>query len=265
MARVFAPPTLRPVYECGDALEVEFEALAAPALDHGVAHVKLAWWREECARLGAGAPRHPLTRGLAERGAGGPAAHAVLSLALDATARRIAGYVPADEEDLLSELGRSSGLGSRLATLNAADTVRERAQSLAVAVALIALVSEVRVAARAGDLRLPLAPLDAAGIEPAALSGPALPEPVVLLLQSLLGRALALIDAGPAAMPHDEHGHTKAPARAALRSAEVEAALAARRARSLLLSRGLEPARSTRSAVWRDFACALATAWGTRS
>jgi 15-cis-phytoene synthase len=258
MARTFAPPGYRPLYEAGDALEAEFEALAAPGLDHGVAHLKLGWWREECARLGAGAPRHPLTRALAESGAAGAAAQAFLSAALDAAARRLAGYVPADEEELLAELARASGLGVRLATLREVAPVRRHGESLAVAVALIELVTDVRGAARAGDLRLPLAPLREAGIEPAALAAAALPAPVEALLRALLARALGLIDNARAELPP---GPT---ARAALASAEVEAALAARRARALLASPEMEAPHAGRLEVWRDLCAALAVRWRTR-
>lgn len=258
MARAFAPRDYRALYEAGDALEAEFEALATPAVDHGVAHVKLGWWREECARLGAGAPRHPLTRALADGGAAGAPAQALLSAALDAAARRLAGHVPADEAELLAELGRSSGLGTRLATLREAAPVRRHAESLAVAIALVGLAGDVRGAARAGDLRLPLAPLRAAGIEPPALGATDLPAPVEALLRALLARALGLIDSARAGLP------AGSAARAAVAGAEVEAALAARRARALLASARLEAPLAGRLEVWRDLCAALAARWRTR-
>jgi phytoene synthase len=45
-------------------IEREIESSARPGLEHAVAHARLSWWEEECARLAAAAPRHPATRTL---------------------------------------------------------------------------------------------------------------------------------------------------------------------------------------------------------
>lgn len=47
------------------ALESELRSIVASPLDHGVAHLKLHWWREEILRLVQGSPRHPLMQALA--------------------------------------------------------------------------------------------------------------------------------------------------------------------------------------------------------
>lgn len=43
----------------------EVDDVVDETLEHEVAHAQLAWWREEVARLYAGAPEHPVTRALA--------------------------------------------------------------------------------------------------------------------------------------------------------------------------------------------------------
>lgn len=45
-------------------IEAEVGASLAPGLEHAVAHARLAWWAEECARAASGAGEHPLTRQL---------------------------------------------------------------------------------------------------------------------------------------------------------------------------------------------------------
>jgi phytoene synthase len=57
------------------AIEQEILASASSGLDHSVAHARLAWWQDECARLRAAQPVHPAS--LAAR-------HAFLAVGLPA-------------------------------------------------------------------------------------------------------------------------------------------------------------------------------------
>src|SRR5579884_2740592 len=63
-AWLYAPPRLRAVL--GPLLDIEREVGAAlrPGLDHTVAHVRLAWWREECGRCARAQSVHPACRAL---------------------------------------------------------------------------------------------------------------------------------------------------------------------------------------------------------
>lgn len=63
-AWLYSPPRLRAVLEPLLAMEEEIRAALRPGLDHHVAHLRLEWWREECARYAGGSPAHPLTRAL---------------------------------------------------------------------------------------------------------------------------------------------------------------------------------------------------------
>lgn len=49
------------------ALDSELRSIVASPIDHGVAHLKLQWWRDEILRFIQGSPRHPLTQALARR------------------------------------------------------------------------------------------------------------------------------------------------------------------------------------------------------
>jgi phytoene synthase len=62
---VFAAPSERRASYALHALLAEIDAIPRTCSDRGVARVKLAWWREELARLLAGQARHPVTRSLA--------------------------------------------------------------------------------------------------------------------------------------------------------------------------------------------------------
>jgi phytoene synthase len=64
-AWLFTPRRERVTIALLFALESELRSVIAPHVDHGVAHLKLLWWREEIQRLSQSEPRHPLTRSLA--------------------------------------------------------------------------------------------------------------------------------------------------------------------------------------------------------
>jgi len=51
------------------ALAAELGAIARTVTDPGVARLKLAWWREEIARLAGGRPQHPIAVAIAASGA----------------------------------------------------------------------------------------------------------------------------------------------------------------------------------------------------
>jgi hypothetical protein len=57
----FAAPGARESLTALWTVADEIHASARPALDHTVAHARLAWWQEECARTARGAAVHPLT------------------------------------------------------------------------------------------------------------------------------------------------------------------------------------------------------------
>ncbi len=60
---LYAPPARRELLATLLALAAELASGITHRLDHGVAHVRLEWWREEARRLATGAPTHPWLRG----------------------------------------------------------------------------------------------------------------------------------------------------------------------------------------------------------
>lgn len=68
LTALFSRPHTRLAVSAIAALFIELEAIATGFNDLNVARTKLAWWREELARLEAKRPQHPLTRTLARAG-----------------------------------------------------------------------------------------------------------------------------------------------------------------------------------------------------
>lgn len=63
-AQRYAPAALRPSLALIEALRGEIARVPTSCSTPEIAVTKLAWWREEIARLAAGTPRHVLTRAL---------------------------------------------------------------------------------------------------------------------------------------------------------------------------------------------------------
>jgi 15-cis-phytoene synthase len=150
----------------GALFEIEREIRTAlrPGLDHGVAHVRLAWWREECGRCAAGRAAHPAARAL-----------------LAAAGRPVdpIGLVETAEWDLAAatfetraELAAYCERWASAVTEVAAQSVGRATFGRAFGAALkeIELLIGLASDARAGRLRLPLDELEAAGVEPSALA-----------------------------------------------------------------------------------------------
>jgi 15-cis-phytoene synthase len=213
-AWLYSPPRLRAVLQALLAIEGEIRAALRPGLDHHVAHVRLEWWREECARCARGTPAHPLTRGLlAAYSAAAPDA------ARSDPARAPAG--PVDPEGLIdtaqwdlaaatfatrAELTGYCDRWASATTQIAAENAAEFGRSLGRALKEIALLADLAPDARRGLLRLPLDELEQAGVEPSALGRPPWPAALCALLGSRhrqLREALAASVAtlSPAAQP----------------------------------------------------------------
>jgi phytoene synthase len=62
---LFLPPPRRRAITALYAFCREVDDIVDECTDTGLAHTKLAWWRQELARLYAGDPQHPVTRALA--------------------------------------------------------------------------------------------------------------------------------------------------------------------------------------------------------
>ncbi|MGH8218486.1 MAG: squalene/phytoene synthase family protein [Steroidobacteraceae bacterium] len=160
-AWLYSPAPLRAVL--GPLLDIEREIGVAlrPGLDHGVAHVRLAWWRDECGRCAAGHPAHRATRALLAA-AGGP---------VDAI-----GLVQTAEWDLAAATFETRGELAAYCERWASAVTGIAAQRAAFGRAFGAALKEIELLtgltrdARVGRLRLPLDELKGAGIDPSGLA-----------------------------------------------------------------------------------------------
>ncbi|MGH8258242.1 MAG: squalene/phytoene synthase family protein [Steroidobacteraceae bacterium] len=172
-AWLYSPPRGRAVL--GALLDIEREVGAAlrPGLEHTVAHVRLAWWREECERCAAGGPAHPATQALTAA-ADRPvdprgfvdAATWDLAAATFATRSELAGYCERWGSAMMEIAAQS------IATGDAAEreACARAGRALGAAVRESELLAGLAGDARAGRLRLPLDELERSGIEAAALA-----------------------------------------------------------------------------------------------
>jgi len=113
-AALFSPPEHRPAIEALYGLWEEIRGLPLRLSEPEPARLRLAWWDEELARLGAGDPRHPRARALAphlapppERGAPDPVR--LLRELLIAAEEELAGRGCENDDELRLHCFRSAG------------------------------------------------------------------------------------------------------------------------------------------------------------
>src|SRR5215472_5858181 len=186
LAWLYAPGTQRPLLAALCAIEEEISTSLRPALDHQVAHLRLEWWRAECARTAAGRPSHPLTRELADAFAGrDPAPLAGLAGLVDAavwdlaaatfeTRRQLTGYCERWAEAIVVPLARFA--------VPEVDGPASRA--LGAALREGELLTRLARDARAGRLRLPLDELAAVRVDPSRLAQPPWPTALAALVSA---------------------------------------------------------------------------------
>jgi 15-cis-phytoene synthase len=185
LAWLYSSPRERRAIAALTALEREIAASLRPGLDHQVAHTRLAWWREECARAAQGQPRHPLTCELGALFAPMGAAPLEglaglvdltlwdLSCVTFNTRRELDAYCTRWSAMLIAPLAHMA-LPERTAAHEPAFGANLREIEM-----LLALASD----ARAGRLRLPLDELERAQIPPECLGRPPWPPALAALLQ----------------------------------------------------------------------------------
>jgi phytoene synthase len=137
---LFQPPAAHDALTALHALRRELDDIADECADAGVAQAKLAWWREELARLFENRPRHPVTRLLAPTVASRRMASAGFAELMEAAAARQPPARFADLDALLADCRRAGGalvelesglLGTPAATdARALGTVLELAERL---------------------------------------------------------------------------------------------------------------------------------------
>lgn len=209
-ACLYSPPRLRAVLEALLSIEEEIRAALRPGLDHHVAHVRLEWWREECARCARGTPAHPLTRGLlaACRAAAPAAARSDPGSLTPASPVDPGGLIDTAQWDLAAatfatraELTSYCDRWAAATTQIAAESGAPFGRSLGRALKEIELLVDLAPDARRGLLRLPLDELEPAGVEPSALARPPWPPSLCAILRSRHRLVRAALAASAAAVP----------------------------------------------------------------
>jgi 15-cis-phytoene synthase len=176
LAQLYCPPAQRALLAALLAVEAEIAASLRRGLDHQVAHARLAFWREECARCATGHPAHPLTRELLTacgtqqplRGLGGlvQAASWDLAAATFETRRELTAYCERWAEAIALPLAHCAAPG----------IAPELARALGAALRETELLCRVAPEAGAGRVRLPLDELEASGATAAQLARPPWPS-----------------------------------------------------------------------------------------
>jgi phytoene synthase len=183
------------------ALEREIGASLRPGLDHQLAHARLEWWREECARSAHGHPTHPLTRelaGLFAQKAGGPLRD--LGGLVDTATWDLARATFDTRPELCAYCERwSAAMVAPLVRLAAPGSPFAEVPALGASLREIELLLSLATDARAGRLRVPLDELERARVPPETLAQPPWPAPLAELLGKrhgeLRGAVGAAVDA----------------------------------------------------------------------
>jgi len=263
LAWLYSSTVQRPVFAALSALECEIGASLRPGLDHQVAHTRLAWWREECARTAQGSPTHPLTRELAMVLAPlGPTPLAGLAGLVDTAVWDLSCATFGTRRELTGYCERwSTAMVAPLVSLALPAAGAEQARALGVGLREIELLLALAPDARAGRLRIPLDELERANTVPESLAQPPWPAPLAQLLRerhralrTALGVALEALP--PAARPRCGVSSCGPPwparrPRARRSACHRRAARVTIKRHSMAGARGARPGVSTHSAPWR--------------
>jgi phytoene/squalene synthetase len=184
---LYTPPAQRPLFQALCGIEAEVGASLRPGVDHAVAHARLAWWGEECARTARGAPTHPLTQALAANfTANELAALTQLSGFVDTATWDLAAATYESRAQLRAYCGRwADAMITPLVAPVSADSAAIAAGCRALGALLHEMELLARLAddARVGRLRLTLADLAAAAARPEELARPPWPPALADLLR----------------------------------------------------------------------------------
>jgi 15-cis-phytoene synthase len=195
------------------ALGAEWQALLDPTTEASVAHLKLAWWREEMRRLAAGSGVHPISGYLAGLPRAASADFAPLLAAIDAAAAQVGG-VPLERGADLERQSQAWGGALALASLLAADVPDETAlrnctAALAAAGYLSRAIRGYRREARAGRVPFAIDELMAAGIGNDDLAADPPPAHLRSYLDALRGRAAQYFETAAQALPRTERSRQR--------------------------------------------------------
>lgn len=208
LARLYSSAAQRPLLAALLELEREIGASLRPGLDHQVAHTRLAWWREECARTAEGRPTHPLTRELAALlrplppAAAGPAPLAALAGFVDTAVWDLSCATFDTRRELTAYCECwSAAMIAPLVSLALPGVPATQARALGAGLREIELLLALATDARSGRLRLPLDELKRAHLAPERLAQPPWPQALAELLRHRYQELRASLGAALEALP----------------------------------------------------------------
>ncbi len=203
LACLYCTDAQRPVLRALSGIEAEVGASLAPGLEHSVAHARLAWWREECLRTAAGQAQHPLTREL--QGLLGANARPWLQGLrgfVDAATWDLAGATFETRRELDAYCERwSAALVEPFAAFALGGNAQADVRAFGRALRELQLLCALAADARSGRVRIPLAELEAAGVDAAQLARDPWPAPLATLAGALHARARRQLAASCNALP----------------------------------------------------------------
>jgi phytoene synthase len=258
LAWLYSTSAQQPVLAALCAIEREVNASLRQGAEHQVAHTRLEWWTEECARCAAGHPVHPLTRELRihlERLAPAARVDSVLAGLSGLTAAAIWDLAGATFERRAELTAYCRRWAAAMVTPLGAPEVDW--SDFGAALCELELLDHLARDARGGRVRVPLDELEQARVEPQALATPPWPQGLVAILSGRhqhLRRQLAAAVAG-----------LELPIQQRDRGLLVWAALACQASRRAQRALPRAPAASVASAAaanWRAWRAARAAAAG---
>ena len=182
----------------------EVDDVADECRDPALARTKLAWWRDEVARLYAGQPEHPVTRALAE--AIGPfhLPEDVFSQIIDGMEMDLGVVRYPDFKDLRLYCHRVAGVVGEAAALIFGISDRatlKYANRLGLAFQLTNIIRDVGEDARRGRIYLPQDELAAHGVSEADILAARMSESFVRLMEFQYRRAMKTYEEAFALLP----------------------------------------------------------------
>jgi len=171
-AWLFSPPEARPLFAALFGLDGEWRSIVATQMDHGVAHLKLQWWKDELGRLDRDEPRHPLTTFLARSRPGATSAWQALGDRLSSLDFDLACAGYPSQRELDAYFARADGLYRALVELllrGQVAGIEAAARSAGQAIRMIECIRDLRQDATDGRVHLPLDWLTEAGVTPLEL------------------------------------------------------------------------------------------------
>lgn len=200
-AFLFLPPERRRAVTALYALRRELNEVVAQATDLSLAQTRLAWWRAEIGRLGAGDPQHPVTRALAASGIGGASIGELVDGAeADLLQTRYADFAALERHCLSTDGALAQLVADALGRRD--PRTLDYARELGVALRLTAIIRDVGADARRNRIYLPIEDLKAYGVAAADITGARHSEAFAALMrrqarrtESYYGRALEALPA----------------------------------------------------------------------